>query len=99
MLEEYQKNLKDKDSGSQKVWNYLLKNIQELMEKYERTLEKMKQNFENEKNNLINSYEKKIAELNEDVIKRLQKALEDAYLKNQQGVKKNLYLFFIFIFR
>jgi hypothetical protein len=62
------------------------------MEKYEKDLEKMKHYFEIEKNSLINLYEKKIAELNDDVIKRLQKALEDANLKNQQGVKINFLL-------
>jgi hypothetical protein len=56
------------------------------MDKYEKALEKLKQNFENEKSTLINTYEKKIKELEEEVIKKLQKALEEANLKNQEGV-------------
>lgn len=56
------------------------------MDKYEKALEKLKQNFNNEKTQLINSYEKKIKELQEEVIKKLEKALEEANLKNQEGV-------------
>jgi len=57
------------------------------MDKYEKTIEKLKQSFQVEKNDLTNSYEKKIRDLQEEVIKKLEKALEEANLKNQEGVK------------
>jgi hypothetical protein len=57
-----------------------------MMDRYEKEIEKLKHYFEIEKNSLINSYEKKINELKDDVIKKLEKALEEANKKNQEGV-------------